>query len=300
MNIDVAIVHAFTDRGTGGNPAAVVLDADALDTAQKLAIARELEFSETAFVSKSEVADFRLEFFTPNRQIAHCGHATIATFSYLLQQGRLTGTRSSKETIDGTRDIIIEGDTVFMEQRAPRYTNVPLEELHDEILPALGLDHLDAALPAPAYVNTGNAFLILPLPDRNTLATLNPDQEAINRISDRHDLIGFYPFTRNTLSAEFDAEARMFAPRYGIPEEAATGMAAGPLAAFLHDRASLLRRHLRISQGALMGAPSPSEIQVKLDIEGNTIRRLLAGGTATVMGTRSSEISVAKSKEGTT
>jgi len=287
MNINVAIVYAFTHKGAGGNPAAVVLDADPLDTAQKLAVARSLGLSETAFVSKSAVADFRLEFFTPNRQIAHCGHATIATFSCLLQRGRIAGTRSSKETIDGTRDIHIEGDTVFMEQRAPQYTAVSAEELRDEIFPALGLDRVDAASTVATYVNTGNTFLILSLPDRDTLAMLNPDQNAINAISERHDLIGFYPFTREAASNEFDAEARMFAPRYGIPEEAATGMAAGPLAAFLYDRLGLSLPEIRISQGALMPAPSPSDIQVKLDIDGNVIRRLLAGGTATVMETRS-------------
>lgn len=79
MNVRVEIVNAFVDAGTGGNPAGVVLDADGLSDGQKLAVARQVGLSETAFVSASEVASFKLDFFTPARRIAHCGHATIAT-----------------------------------------------------------------------------------------------------------------------------------------------------------------------------------------------------------------------------
>jgi predicted PhzF superfamily epimerase YddE/YHI9 len=80
--------------------------------------------SETAFVSKSNIADFKLYFFTLTRQIAHCGHATIATFSYLSQQGRIKEVFSSKENIEGKRENLIQGDLAFMEQEAPRFQNV--------------------------------------------------------------------------------------------------------------------------------------------------------------------------------
>jgi len=86
---------------------------------QKLKIAAKVGLSETAFVSSSKSADFKLDFFTPKRQIAHCGHATIATFSYLQQLGRIGKETTSKETIDGNRNIFIDGDMAFMEQLAP-------------------------------------------------------------------------------------------------------------------------------------------------------------------------------------
>ena len=114
MMLEVPIVNAFVDQGVGGNPAGVVLDAEALDSAQKLAIAAAVGVSETAFVSPSSLADFKLEFFTPTRQIAHCGHATIATFSFLRQTGRLDRDATSKETIDGRREIRMRGEAAFM------------------------------------------------------------------------------------------------------------------------------------------------------------------------------------------
>ena len=69
--VKVAILNAFVDSGKGGNPAGVVLNADALTDSQKLEIARKVGLSETAFVSSSDTADFKLDFFTPQKQIAH-------------------------------------------------------------------------------------------------------------------------------------------------------------------------------------------------------------------------------------
>ena len=87
--VTVQILNAFAENGTGGNPAGVVLNADDLSDKNKLEIAKKVGLSETAFVSKSNTEDFKLDFFTPNKQIAHCGHATVATFSYLRQIGTL-------------------------------------------------------------------------------------------------------------------------------------------------------------------------------------------------------------------
>lgn len=72
----------------------------------------------------------------------------------------------------------------------------------------------------------------------------------------------------------------MFAPRYGIIEEAAIGMAAGPLACYLFSEIEIKKEHLRIEQGYLMQSPSPSEIQVNLEVVNGKIISLMAGGSA--------------------
>ena len=100
-DVTVQIVHGFVDGGAGGNPAGVVLDADGLHDNQMLSIASRIGLSETAFVSKSETEGFKLDFFTPNQRIAHCGHATIAAFSHLYALGRIPDPETSKETVDG-------------------------------------------------------------------------------------------------------------------------------------------------------------------------------------------------------
>jgi PhzF family phenazine biosynthesis protein len=292
MKITVHIVNAFIDGITGGNPAGVILDADTLNTEQKLKIAQKIGLSETAFVSKSDIATIKLEFFTPMRQIAHCGHATIATFSLLRQLCLIPSGQLSKETIDGNRAIIIDDDMAFMEQNQPQYTSISLtSELGKRIAHSLGLTaHHFLNDANPTIVNTGNSFLIIPLLNEETITALQPDFGAIESLSNELDLIGYYIFSQTTKIQGRHAGARMFAPRYGIREESGTGMAAGPLACFLHDKLNINQTEFLIEQGWLMQPPSPSIIKVMLNISENRIINLMAGGTARSQSTQIIEI----------
>lgn len=272
--ITVQILTAFAENGIGGNPAGVVLNADGLSDKDKLKISNKVGLSETAFVSKSETEDFKLDFFTPSKQIAHCGHATVATFSYLKQIGALKNDRSSKETIDGKRKIEIIGDLAFMEQLAPNYVDVSHKE--NEILTSLGLKKTDLKTNAPIrLVNTGNSYIIIPVKDKEILKNIIPDHDLIHEISDEFDLIGYYVFTTDT---EYDATSRMFGPRYGILEESGTGMAAGPLGCYLYDILNIKKSSFNIQQGKYMAEPSPSLIVVNLRTEKGKIQDLMAGG----------------------
>lgn len=289
-NVIVHIVNAFPKNGGGGNPAGVVLDAEALDPEAMQAIATRVGLAETAFVSRSETEGARLDFFTPTRRIAHCGHAKIAAFSLMLSQGRIREGVTSKETVDGPRRIILRDGLVFMEQLAPAYRPSP-DWVRDGVdlgmvLAALGLDpaRLDGRV-EPQVVSTGNAFLIIGMRNAGDLAGLRPDFEAIERISEALDLIGVYVFTTDDLESGDDATARMFAPRFGIREESATGMAAGPLACLLHDHLGVQRPRLMIEQGRYMDPAAPSQILVDLEVGSGGISRLMAGGVGQIAET---------------
>lgn len=285
MSYTVDIVHAFVDGEKGGNPAGVVLNADALTAADKLRIAKLVRLSETAFVSASQVADVKLEFFTPTRQIAHCGHATIATFSLLAQRGIISRINASKETIDGTRQIILRGHSAYMEQLAPTYTDEEAfahDVTTDRILASMNTNR-DAIVAPPCVVGTGNQFLLVHVKSPSILVGLKPDMKAVGIIGEALGVIGYYVFTTDV--QEFAATSRMFAPHYGIDEEAATGMAAGPLACYLYDRLGIRRSELVLQQGAYMRKPSPSRISVELNIKDGKIANLFAGGNAKVVNT---------------
>lgn len=287
------IVNGFVTRGNGiesygGNPAGVVLDADNLTDADMVAIAGKIGLSETAFVSRSATEGFKLDFFTPNRRIAHCGHATIATFSYLAELGRAQEGITSKETVDGPRKIIIKDGAAYMEQLAPKY-----EQSADwsdrgvteaDVLASLGIDEteLDEHI-RPVLVNTGNSFVVVDVRDADVLNRIVPDPSKINDISNKLDLIGFYVFTTDSNATRADATTRMFAPRYAIDEESATGMAAGPLACVLHDLLGIRKSRIVIEQGHFMNPASPSVITVDLDLEDGKISGLMAGGYGSVM-----------------
>lgn len=286
LQLTVPVIQAFVDDARGGNPAGVVLNADRFDRTARQTIAAQIGLSETAFVSSSQVADFKLEFFTPVRQIAQCGHATIATFSYLAQQGMLNRTRSTMETVDGVRSIHLEGNQAFMEQRSPIFTR-PDSLLADQnlrpILESLHLSPNDLLEGhQPMIVNTGNSFLLVPLRSAAAVRRVVPDRTAVERISQQLGLIGFYVFSPEAEKPGRDAGARMFAPYYGIPEEAATGMAAGPLACYLYAFCQAKKTTFRIEQGYWMASPSPSLLTARLQIEEAAITGLQVGGQASL------------------
>ena len=283
QSIQAQIVNGFVTGDKGGNPAGVVLDADGLSETEMLRIAANIGLSETAFVSSSDTEGFKLDFFTPNRRIAHCGHATIATFSYLAELGRVSEGETSKETVDGPRKISIKKGAAYMEQLAPKY-RTPSDWSKDgvsigDVLKSLGIAESDLDKNVnPILVNTGNSFIVVSVKNGATLRNLKPKFELISDISEKLDLIGYYVFTTDDEVTDKDATTRMFAPRYAIDEESATGMAAGPLACVLHDHLNMKKDTLIIEQGRFMTPASPSLITVELTVENGKIQTLMAGG----------------------
>lgn len=276
----VHIVRAFTANGRGGNPAGVALHADHLSQQQKQHIAREAGLSETAFVSHSEKADVRVEFFTPNRQIAHCGHATIATFGYLARKGLIRGESALKESVEDIRPIRFEDSRIFLGQRTPAFHGQDAA-LTDKALAALGLD-FEAILPGQRaeIVSTGVDFLLVPLKDEMALEAIRPRFLEIEALSEDLGLIGFYAFHPSKPGENHHAVARMFGPRFGITEESATGMAAGPLACFLYWRMGIRDSPILIHQGLHLVPPSPSELEVQLTTIDGQLDEVWVGGEA--------------------
>ncbi|PVY39062.1 PhzF family phenazine biosynthesis protein [Pontibacter virosus] len=283
LNPELYLVKAFTEQPNGGNTAGVVLFADRLSRERRQKIAAMLGLSETAFVSASEVGDVKVEFYTPLKQIPHCGHATVAAFSLLWQKGLLLNGSAVKESIEGPRQISFEEGKVYQAQLPPQYTTMEAAGINPHLIAtALGLPEGFVFPTVPLIASTGVPFLLVPVPDERTLHHLQPDQELVRAISDKVGLVGFYAFTTATPAA--DASARMFAPSYGIPEESATGMAAGPLACYLHDHLQQYKANFLIHQGYLMRHPSPSQIEVVLQLDGEGhIMGLRAGGSGLVI-----------------
>ncbi|WP_052706199.1 PhzF family phenazine biosynthesis protein [Vibrio galatheae] len=157
---------------------------------------------------------------------------------------------------------------------------------HEDIQLALGLDKQDLCLEVPiTRVNTGNSFLIIKVANGEALSKIIPNQGLINTISDDLDLIGFYVYTTDKSATLYHATTRMFAPRYGIEEESATGMAAGPLACFLYQYEGLSDTSISIEQGAYMTPKSASLINIDLETQGSEITRLMAGGYGSLVKT---------------
>jgi len=280
---ELYLVKAFTETEAGGNAAGVMLYADALTPQQKQQVAASLGLSETAFVSASEIGDVKVEFFTPNRQIPHCGHATVAAFSLLLQKGLVQEPSAVKESIEGTRQINLVQGKVYLAQLPPKYKSLSETTVTTtEVAASLNLPSMHNFLAEPVIASTGISFLLVQLQHADKIQALQPNQESIARLSEKLNVVGYYIFT--TASPEADATTRMFAPSYGIPEESATGMAAGPLACHLHDHLGFTKTKYLFHQGYLMQPPSPSQLEVQLQTDtAGRITGLKAGGAAVIV-----------------
>jgi PhzF family phenazine biosynthesis protein len=268
-------MSAFCMGERGGNEAGVVLPgatgeaADAAPSdARKREIARALGRSETVFVSRSDRADSKLDYFTPAEEVPLCGHATIAAFALMRRLGALDKSRYSFETKAGVLSLRIESERVFMEQVKPEY----FETLEKAALAKC----FDAARISAEYpiqiVSTGLRDILLPMESAEALYAMRPRADEIAELSRSCDAVGVHAFA---LRGE-EIQCRNFAPLYGIPEEAATGTANCALAGYLHRHGILRRQAYRMEQGQSLG--SPSEIRVRVVAEDGEISRIYVGG----------------------
>jgi PhzF family phenazine biosynthesis protein len=279
--VTVELVDAFIDGAAGGNVAGIVFEGAAeLSPAQRQEIARRIAVSETAFVLPSQTADYKLEFYTPTRPIPHCGHATVGTFVRLAQTGRLKGKEVVNETIDGPRRIRIQDERAFIEQVPARLTRLD-DSITREILASLGMFR-EQLLPdgGPYLADNGNRSILIGLTDTGVLRSLRPDMDRIRDITNRLAAVCYYAFSLTSVISGRDATARMFGPAYGIPEESATGMAAGPLACWLDARTDALRDRFSIEQGHMMSPASPSLIIAQPERSGRALTAMWIGGGA--------------------
>ena len=229
-------------------------------------LAAELRYSETAFVRRDGVTEFTVRYFTPAGEIDLCGHATIATFGVLFQEGLVPeGARCLNHTKAGDLEVVA-GKTVMMQMAAPRLVQTFDEApLMKDLLAAMGGLTREAlgTLPVQTF-STGLPDILLPVRDVATLQDLKPDMDALNALSERLDVVGVHAFAINPVDS-YTAHVRNFAPRYDIPEESATGTSNAALTAYLFHH-GIIRDGGRCTflQGEAMGRPSLIQTTVDL------------------------------------
>lgn len=269
--VEVYVVSAFSKGNQGGNKAGVVLDCRSLTPADMAAIAKDLGYSETAFLIKSNVADLKIRYFTPTEEVPLCGHATIATFSLLHSLGKLDKDAYTIETIAGTLNIRIEKDgMIFMEQNHPTY----FETLKPEIFAECFENRfIDTALPIQ-IVSTGLKDVMLPVISKDHLEKLNPQFINMANLCRKLDVVGIHAFAL-TNNADTTAICRNFAPLYGIDEESATGTSNCALACYLFKHYKQQSQYV-FEQGFNLG--SASRFIVNIAQHDSTIDTVSVGG----------------------
>lgn len=281
-------VDAFTDKPLGGNPCAILFDADSLDEESMLAIAREMNLSETSYVINSEKADFGARYFTPGGEIPLAGHPTLATVQALVESGRLSLAGELTEITLELQAGLIPVEIVAKEGKIQRITmtqNRPLflaEYSPEEVMPVLGLT-TDDLLPTTIIqtVSTGTPQLMVPVQNLDALARIQIDIRAFSALHTKGDFFSLHIFCLGGFTSNGDTFARHFAPPPDIFEDPFTGSATGGMAAYLWRYGLIESRRFIAEQGHWLKRPGLAFVEIqgsRDDIEGVRV-----GGQAVVV-----------------
>lgn len=297
------IADAFTDHLFGGNPAGVVILDDGGDFPDDqicVQTAAELRYSETVFIKKNPLREgsqerFHLRYFTPEKEVELCGHATIAAFSVMSRFGIIENEGDfTIMTLAGDLTVNVRNGFIMMEMGAPEYlgtlTEAPeIAELYrtmglsfEDVIPAV--DCCQHARLLPSIVSTGLPDIIMPVASLAELDSIAPDFSALAELSKRYGVIGVHAFTlQNSVNEEgVRAHTRNFAPLVGINEEAATGTSNGALTYYLHINGLIDDNSESLFvQGEAMGRPSKVYSHIRKSEGGKLSIRI--GGTGVTL-----------------
>lgn len=283
--VNIKQVDAFTTLAFGGNPAGVVTNANNLTDEQKQKIAREMNLSETAFVSHSDVADFKVQFFTPNTEVPLCGHATIATFATLYAEGKLDHAKSIfyQETKAGVLpvEVIKTGsqEIFMMTQAAPQLAEVALTR--EEIAVGLGLVAEDLLDEKPLKVSTGLWWLVIGVKSLAKLKQAQPDFVAITAMSKNCGFEGFVPFCLETEQPDCSFHSRAFCPIDGINEDPVCGTGNGSAAAYIaaHNLLAVEGETAWVGEAGLE-VGRPGKVSILVSKQADKVMTVKVGGSA--------------------
>ncbi len=261
-------LDVFTTTRFQGNPLAVITDGDGLSADQMLAIAREMNLSETVFVQKptEDRALARLRIFTTKEELKLAGHPVIGTWFLLAELGVVPAQEGGVHVMQQTGAGVLPVEIRFKDGRPQRVTMTqkdasfkPSKIDKKKLTAALGLSpkDLDPKL-EPEFVSTGIYNLMVPLKNRAALAKIAMNMVELARLFGKEGALA-YCFA---MGANHSAWARGMMP-WELYEDAATGSAAGSLGAYLVKHGKLGAGHtLNITQGVEMGRPSHIEVDV--------------------------------------
>jgi PhzF family phenazine biosynthesis protein len=252
MSTEILRYAAFTDTPDGGNPAGVVLDASGLDEAAMQAIAADVGYSETAFVTAADGEDLTIRYFSPLAEVPFCGHATIATgvaWGDRHGEGRLRLT-----TPAGLVEVDVAGGVATLTSVKPSSALLEDADL-EELLAALGWtrDDLDPELP-PRVGYAGAHHPVLGAASSERLARLDYDFDRLSALMAARDWTTIQLVHREGPDR---FRSRNPFPPGGVVEDPATGAAAAAFGGYLRDLGLVdPPATITIDQGIELGRPS--------------------------------------------
>ena len=281
MEYRYVVIDVFTDAPYGGNPLAVFLNAPHLDVGQMQAIAREMNLSETTFVTSSTAPGrFGVRIFTPATELPFAGHPTVGTAVALAETGAAAGfSEIVLDQVGGPVRVALKpGRATFTLGAPPERRESPASV--EAIAAALGVkpSQITAAPWQAGYADV--AYLYVEMTDPAAVSAAWLTQDGFERLGLWGPGVYVFASVGRTDGHE-ELFARSFVPGVGVPEDPATGAAAAALAGTRIDAAHGGQCRLTINQGIDMGRPS--RIETEATLVAGTVTSVSVGGRAVVV-----------------
>lgn len=276
MEIPFRLVDVFTPKPLAGSQLCVVPEPVPIDDATMQALAGEIGFSETTFVTRSGGDRYAMRIFTPGRELPFAGHPTLGTAFVMVSEG-FVSSPAVQEVAAGEIPVEVDPGFAWMRQLPPTFG--PVFEDRELVARAIGLTVGDLHPDLPIQtVSTGLPPTIVPVRDPEVLRRAARNGPLVSEVLRASGGEALYLFA----VTDEGVTARMFDRELGVGEDPATGSAVGPLGAYLsrHGLAGMPGRVL-VRQGEQVGRPSELHVEVVPEVGGYRVR---VGGGVHVVG----------------
>ena len=291
MQYKYYICDVFTKKRFGGNPLAVLPEAEGLTDNQMQQIAREFNFSESSFVFPPEYGNTRkVRIFTPTLEVPFAGHPNIGTAFVLASSGMIGDLHESTEIIfeeiAGLVPIFLrkfDDGSIWCELQAPEKLSIGDTVSVEDLASAISLKSGDIITDThpPQHTSVGLPFVITELKDRQALKKASVNIEGFKKLASKYNTRFTHIYIRS--NDEFDVRTRMFAPFDGMPEDPATGSANCALGGLLthYNDSDSGEFEWKIAQGVEMGRPS--YLKARTQKKGGEVTATFIGGNSVMV-----------------
>ena len=279
-------IDAFATTNSGGNPAGYVLlnSADDISEGEMLHIAKELKgfVNEVGYVFKSSENQIDMKYYSSEREVDFCGHATVAIL-YDLLTNDVSLQQSETLTIKTNRGILKAENRIKNENAVFIFSPEPFEK---ETIPTLTdiannlniePELIDSEFPI-SIINAGLSTLLVPITSLDAILSISPDLEQLSNFCFASGIDIIHVFTREVADQSNNYRTRVFAPTFGYIEDPATGSGNSAFGYYLIKNNLWEGETVSIEQNGLKNNFNIVKLQKQIDENNNT--RILFGGAA--------------------
>jgi trans-2,3-dihydro-3-hydroxyanthranilate isomerase len=259
--MNVRIVNVFSKNNQGGNPCAIVDNADHLSTDEMQAIATNLNLPETVFIIPDK-NQYLLRFFATKGELPLCCHGALGAAYYLFNSDLPKPIHIKSYQTQTKLDIECDGSSISMSiVNNGKILDTPIDL--NVISGLLNVDKIsiDTHLPC-AIASTGSPKLLVPVINRNILFNMTPHLDLISQWCEKYSVNGVYAYSNDTENSHSDYVGRNFNPLFSHQEDIATGVAAAALGQMLNLSSGKSENNFTIEQGFNLGRPSKIYISI--------------------------------------